>query len=161
MHPIHDIDVLLLLALSLASKRRPAELVEIMAAADLTQATTPPEAKWVEAFARLASHGLLSEVEGRYTLTPEAEIVMAGQPRQTDVAKRTFRIKEKLAAYTVSGEHAPVIVTAAQITAAILEQRKSGKDIAVNLLVPKPKPPQNARPGLRRTTGGKLGGRKR
>lgn len=161
MHPIHDVDVLLLLALALASKRRPAELVEIMAAADLTQANTPPEAKWVEAFARLATHGLLKEVEGRYTLTPEAELVMAGQPRQTDVAKRTFRIKEKLAAYTCTGAHAPVVVTVESITAALVEHRKAGKEIAVNLLVPKPRPPQNERPGLRRTSGGKLGGRKR
>ena len=37
MSPIHDVDVLLLLAVSLAAKRRPAEPVDIIAAIDLIQ----------------------------------------------------------------------------------------------------------------------------
>ena len=35
MHPVHDVDSLLILATALSSKRRPAELVEIVSAADL------------------------------------------------------------------------------------------------------------------------------
>jgi hypothetical protein len=41
MYPVHDVDALLLIATTLSSKRRPAELVEIIAAADLLQVAIP------------------------------------------------------------------------------------------------------------------------
>ena len=44
MHPIHDVDALLLLAIGLASKRRPAEPLEIVAAIDLIQGNFVREA---------------------------------------------------------------------------------------------------------------------
>ena len=57
--------ILLLLAIGLASKRRPAEPLEIVAAIDLIQGNIPAEAKLSEAIARLAVHGLIGEVDGR------------------------------------------------------------------------------------------------
>ena len=45
----------------LAAKRRPAELLEIMAAIDLIQGNIPNEEKLSEAFARLGQSGLLVE----------------------------------------------------------------------------------------------------
>ncbi len=139
MHPIHDVDVTLLLALSLASKRRSAELFEIMAAAELVHGTMPLEPKLAQAFARLATHGLIREAEGGYALTPEAEIIMAGGSRKADAAKRIMGIKEKLSAYTSQGEHASILVTVEQLSAAIKAYRASGAGAGRNLLVPKPK----------------------
>ena len=45
MHPILDSDALVLLATTLSAKRRPAELVEIIAAAELIVGSLPGEAK--------------------------------------------------------------------------------------------------------------------
>lgn len=155
MHPIHDVDVSLLLALSLCSKRRPADLTEVMAAADLILGTIPGEAKLSEAFARLSLHGLISGTEGAYSLTPDAEKVMAGQPRQTDLAKRVFRVKEKLSAYTPTEEYPALQVSAEAIGAAILAHRAAGALPVKNLLMPKPKAAVEKRPGWRKHPGGR------
>src|SRR3989338_8138939 len=104
MYPVHDVDAILLLAMSLAAKRRPAELVEIIAAADLTQGAIPSESKLVESFYRLSAYGLIREVEGGYTLTPDAQQMMAGQRKKADTEERIFGIKENLADYNLKGE---------------------------------------------------------
>ena len=59
MHPIHDHDPLLFLAVALAAKRRPAELVDVVAAIDLLQIAIPGEQRFIDSFARLAEAGLL------------------------------------------------------------------------------------------------------
>ncbi|MDD5298358.1 MAG: hypothetical protein PHU46_15755 [Rhodocyclaceae bacterium] len=146
MHPIHDVDVILLLALALSSKRRPAALFEIVAAADLIYGAIPSESKMIEGFSRLASHGLIVEAEGGYTLTADAQKIMAGGPRKPDTAKRIFAVKEKLSAYTPQGEHAPILLTAEQLSEAILAHRNSGVGAGRNLLVPKPKAEPTKRP---------------
>ena len=71
MHPVHDVDALLLLALGLSAKRRPAELVDIMAATDLIQEAIPADAKLIEAFERLSRHGLIVAVESGYRLAKQ------------------------------------------------------------------------------------------
>ncbi|MFZ4534676.1 hypothetical protein [Propionivibrio sp.] len=139
MHPVHDVDALLLLAVTLSSKRRPAVIVEIIAAADLIQGTVPSELKLVEAFHRLSMHGLICEEEGGFTLSPEAQKIMTGQPRKADALERIMSVKEKLAAYDPKGEHAPVLLTAKQLCTAILAHRKAEKAPGKNLLVPKVK----------------------
>lgn len=150
MHPVHDVDSLLLLATALSSKRRPAELVEIVAAVDLLNNNIPGEAKVVEAFARLAKHGLLCAADGGYALTPAAQAIVTGLPRKAETPERLFAIKDRLSLYTVKGEHAAVVLTAEQVTAAIQAHRAAEKTTAKNLLVPKPKPEaEAARPGQR------------
>lgn len=151
MYKIHDIDALLLLAMTLSSKRRPAELVEIMAAIDLLQGAIPSETKLSEAFPRLAAHGLISAVEGGFLLTPEAQEVMTGLPKKGEIEERIFRVKDKLSTYTPKGEHAPLQVPVAQVGAAILAHRASGAGAGKNLLMPKPKPvdQDKPRPGQR------------
>lgn len=151
MHPIHDVDVLLLLALALSSKRRPAELVEIVAAADVIQGVIPSELRLVDAFSRLAAHGLICEQDGGFTLTPEAQKIMAGSSRKADTEKRIASIKEKLAAYESTGECPPIQLTAKQVCTAILAHRDSSKITGKNLLVPKPKAAESntTRPGQR------------
>ena len=149
MHPIHDVDALLLLATALASKRRPADLVEIIAAADLIHGFIPFEAKLREAFSRLAAHGLIGAADDRFALTPDAQKIMAGQPKKADTTERIFWIKEKLSAYQPKGEHASIRLTAEQLIAAMAAHRASGKGAGRNLLMPKPKAAErdSQRPG--------------
>lgn len=151
MHPIHDVDALLLLATALSSKRRPAELVEIMAAADLIQGTIPTESKLVEAFARLSAHGLIDAQEGSFTLTAEAQKIITDLPKKAETAERLFGIKENLASYFSRGDQAPIELTEEQISVAIRAHRAAGKAAVKNLLMPKPKAAEgaNKRPGQR------------
>lgn len=150
MHPIHDFDALLILATALASKRRPAELVEIMAAADLIQPPIPTEAKLVEAFERLARHGLIcAEGEG-FALTADAQLIVGVYSKKADSAERLYTIKEKLSAYNATVGHAPVLLTVEQLTAAILAHRQAEAGNVKNLFVPKPKPEaEKKKPGQR------------
>lgn len=150
MHPVHDVDPLIILAIALASKRRPAELVDIVAAADLVNNNIPGEAKVVEAFERLSKHGLICEIDGGYALTAPAQKVVTGLPRKAEAAERLFAIKDNLSDYNVKGEHATVVLTAEQVTAAILAHRATEKLKVKNLLVAKPKPEAEVqRPGQR------------
>lgn len=150
MHPVHDFDALLILATALASKRRPAELVEIMAAADLLQSSIPTEAKLAEAFDRLARHGLLCAAGDGFALTPDAQelVVLPGKKAEADEC--LYVVKEKLSGYKVKGEFAPIILSLETLTAAIKAHRSAGEGAGKNLLVPKPKPEaEKARPGQR------------
>ncbi|MCX7148159.1 MAG: hypothetical protein NTY05_01925 [Rhodocyclales bacterium] len=141
MHPIHDVDVLLLMATALASKRRPAELVEIMAATDLMHGSIPLDVDMAAAFLRLSTHGLISEEAGCFTLTPDALEFMAGvrHKRKAEPAQRLLTVKQELAGYTPKGEGAAVRVATEQISAAILAHRVFLKAPGRNMLVPKPK----------------------
>ena len=141
MHPIHDVDVLLLMATALASKRRPAELVEIMAAADLLHGSIPLDVDLAAAFLRLSTHGLISEVEGRFTLTPDALEFMAGvrHKRKAEPAERLLAVKQQLADYTPKAEGTAIRLATEQIGAAILAHRVFLKGPGRNMLVPRPK----------------------
>ena len=143
MHPIHDVDVLLLLAIALSSKRRPAELVEILAAADLIQGAIPSQVKLGEAFSRLSSHGLIAEVEERFALTPDGQKIMAGQRRKADTPERSFAVKEKLSGYEVTGEHASILLTADQLAAAIAAHQAFVKVAGIKR--PEPKAPETSK----------------
>ena len=150
MIQIHDVDVLLLLATTLASKRRPAELVDIVAAVDLLQESMPAVGKMSESLARLAVSGLIAAAEGGIQLTPDAEKIMTGQRRKFDTAQRLFAIKEKLAEYNPARQFAPILVSTADLDAAIKAHTASAASAAKNLLVPKPKPAEELkRPGQR------------
>lgn len=139
MHPVHDVDALLLLAMALSSKRRPAELVEIMAAVDLIQGAIPAEAKLAEAFQRLAVHGLIGDEGGRFMLSADAQKIITGLPKKAEMAERVFDIKQRLAAHDAKGEHAAIVLTVEQLGAAIAAHRTSGQGAGQNLLMPKPK----------------------
>jgi hypothetical protein len=151
MQLIHDVDVLLLLALALSSKRRPAELSEIVAATDLLQGAVPSETRLVEAFARLGANGLVCEQEGGFLLTPEAQKIITGTSRKADTEQRMQSIRDKLSAYEPAGDHPPIKLAAKTVCAAILAHRDSAKITGKNMLVPKPKPADTngPRPGQR------------
>lgn len=152
MHPIHEVDALLLMALALSSKRRPAELLEIIAALDFFQGSVPSELRLVDAFDRLAANALISETEGCFSLTPEAQKIMASLPKKGETAERLCLIKEKLAAHTPNEEGAPVGLTTKQICAAILVHRAAGQSKVKNELMPKPQVTEDGAkgPGVRK-----------
>ena len=133
MYPIHEVDVLILLAVTIASKRRPAELLDVVAAVDLLQVAVPSETRLVEAFHRLSVHGLIREAEGGYK-------VMSGRvPKKADTVERMQVIRERLGDYIPGGGNVPVVVTPQQACAAILAQRAAAQVGGKNLLMPKPK----------------------
>ena len=152
MHPIHDVDSLLLLAIALSSKRRPGELVEMVAALDLIHGAIPPEPKLLESMQRLSVHGLIEAAGEGYTLSAEAQKIVAGQPKKAETEERVFNIKDKLSLYNPEERRAPVVIDAAQLAAAILAHKKLLSDSKRSLLVPKQKPPaDNGRgPGFKK-----------
>ncbi|NMG42956.1 hypothetical protein GPA22_04320 [Aromatoleum toluvorans] len=139
MHPLHDIDALLLLALALASKRRPAELVEAIAAVDLLHGAIPPEAKLADSFQRLSANGLICAEEGRFSLNAASQAIVTGLPKKADTAERIFEVRQRLGAHVAQGEQAAAVPTVEQLNAAILAHRASGQGAGKNLLMPKPK----------------------
>lgn len=150
MYPVHDADAILLLALSLAAKRRPAELAEIIAAIELTHDVIPPETKLSDSFYRLSEYGLICAQQGGYTLTPDAQQIIAGQRKKSDTQSRIYDIKENLADFHLNGEHAIILVTVEQLAAAIAQHQSIKKSPGKNLLAPKSKPVEDRRPGQRK-----------
>ncbi len=138
MYPAHDVDAILLLSLSVASKRRPADLLEIMTAIDLAQATIPSENKFSDAFARLSAYGLVVEVDGGYVLSADAQQMMTDQRKNDDTAKKMYRLKEHLADYHLNGEHVTILVNPDRLLAAIQAYQKA-KTTGRSWLMNKPK----------------------
>jgi hypothetical protein len=141
MHPVHDVDALLLLATALASKRRPAQLAEIMAAADLLQGSIPLDVDMAAAFLRLSTHGLIGEAAGGFTLTPQALELMAGvrYKKKAETPERLLAVRQELAGYTPKGEGVAIRLPTELVSAAILAHRTFLKSPGRNMLVPKPK----------------------
>jgi len=151
MYPVHDVDAILLLALSLAAKRRPAELVEIIAAAELTQGAIPSDAKLSDAFYRLSEYGLICAQDGGYTLTPDAQLMLTGHAKKALTPERIYDIKEHLSDFHLNGERAIILLTVEQIAEAIAAHQTAKKSTGRNLLIPKPKPAEDLkRPGQRK-----------
>lgn len=139
MRPVHDIDAIILMATTLASKRRPAELVEIVAAADLMQGSIPFIEKLDEAIRRLSASGLISETEGRFMLTAAGHTIMAKQPKKADTEQLLIAVKSTLAAHGPTEHFAPIAVPPEQLVAAIQAHKATRKAPGKNLLMPKPK----------------------
>ncbi len=140
MFPVHDVDAFLLLAMAHASKRRPAELVEIIAAGDLIQGAACSEQDLAEAFQRLSQNSLIIESEGGYTLTADAQQILTAKRRKTEAHERVSGIKEKLAAYIPQNEPSPTQVTEEQLKEAVLAYQRTRSLTVRSLLTPKPKP---------------------
>jgi len=85
MYPVYDDDAALLLSLTVAAKRRPAALDEIITALAMAQhGEIPAKSKLVDAFARMGVCGLITEAEGGYTLSAEGQAMMTGQRAKND-----------------------------------------------------------------------------
>jgi hypothetical protein len=150
-HPNHNVEALLLLAIALSSKRRPAELQEIIAAADLIEGLIPGQIRLRDAFSRLATRGLIVETEDNgFALTENALPLVADASKKDDLEQRLNRVKTNLAAYEHAGELPGLLVTPERFDLAILSHRAAAASKVKNLLIPKPKPDgQKSRPGQR------------
>lgn len=151
MNIIHDVDALLILAIALAAKRKPAELVDIIAASELLHAAIPGDAKLIESFARLGRYGMLHAVDGAYGLTPAAHSALAKLTRKDDADERLFSVKKILGEFTAQGETCAIDISAEALTAAIAAHRAAAKLTVKNLLMPKaPRQDDSGKgPGLR------------
>ena len=151
MQRVTDIDAVLLLAVARASKRRPAELSDLVAAAELVAGDMPDPGKLAEAAARLSTHGLLVAAEGGLALSAEAQQVLVGEPAKAEPAARIFWVRDQLSGLQVTAGHAAIELTARQIDDAIKVHRTAAAASSKNLLAPRPKPPEdNGRgPGFR------------
>ena len=132
-----DLDAVILMAITLSSKRRPAELVDIVAAADLIQGFVPFAEKLGTAIERLSVQGLIDLAQDGYTLTAAARDLMAKLPRKASQEDLIVAVKSSLAAWRPRTEHAPVLVGPAQLGAAI-RAHKAARQTGKNLLMPKP-----------------------
>lgn len=133
----HDLDAVILMAATLASKRRPAELVEIVAAADLILGFVPFAEKLGAAIERLSARGLIGMSEGDFTLTDAGREMMSKQPRKASQEEIIAALKNSLAARRPRTEHPPILLEPEQLGTAIRAHkatRKTGK----NVLMPKP-----------------------
>lgn len=141
MHPVHDVDALLLLATALASKRRPAQLAEVMAATDLLHGSIPLDVDLAAGFRRLAANDLISSVADGLCLTAAALKLMDSLPRRkAETDERLAALRDLLAGYTPRAEAATIPPTTEQLAAAILAHRTFLKGPGRNMLMPKPKP---------------------
>lgn len=140
MYPVHDVDAILLLSLSVAAKRRPAELIEVIAAIELAEVALPNETKLSDAFARLSAYGLIVEVEGGYALSEDAQKMLESQRKNDDTPKKIYRLKEHLADYHLKGEHQEIWVKGEDILAAVKAYRDAKKAEVKNMQITKPKP---------------------
>ena len=141
MRPDPDFDAIFLLAMSLAAKRRPAELVEVIAAIDLAQGAIPAAAKLSDAFYRLSQFGLVCAQDDGFTLTPYALNILSGQKKSAKDEVRLLAIKEGLAECRVKSAPVLIELKATQITEAI-QEHKASKDSALKNMLAKPKPPE-------------------
>ncbi|GAB2182248.1 hypothetical protein DLREEDagrD3_24710 [Denitratisoma sp. agr-D3] len=137
MHPTHDVDVVILMATTLCSKRRPARLDEIVAAADMIQGFIPYESKLHGAFIRLSTHGLICAAGDGYTLTPAAQTLLASLPRKGSTEEHIALLKEKVVAYYPYRQQEAIELTAAQITDALVAHKAVKKTPGDNMLMPK------------------------
>lgn len=140
MRPVQDIDAVILMATALASKRRAAELVEIVAAADLIQGMIPFADKLGDAIQRLSAAGLIIAADDGFTLAPAAQEIMGKPPKKATTEDRLIAIKHDLASYNPGQQCAAILLGAEQLVAAIRAHKSSRKASGQNLLMPKPKP---------------------
>ena len=140
MHPVHEIDAVLILSLSIVAKRRPADLVEIVTATSLTQDTLPAAPLLSGAFARLSACGLVVGIDDSYTLSADAQEMLASQRKNDDNDKKLSRLMEHLARYKCKGEHPALPVSPEQLLVAINEVRTTRNSPGKSLLTSKPRP---------------------
>ena len=132
-------------------------MVEIVAAADLLDGGVGSEARWAEAFRRFATHDLIVEVDGRYTLTAAGLQLVDRLPKKADTAERIFLLREKLAEYEPAEKTPSIVMQEEQVAEAVRAHQASKSVGGQNLLMPKAKPAEedaSSRRGPARRPGG-------
>lgn len=130
-------DAAILLAATMSSKRRPAELVEIVAAADLILGSIPFAERLGAAIERLSALGLIGMSERGFTLTDAGLEMMSKQPRKASQEDILAAIETSLAAWRPRVEHPPVRLEPEQLGAAI-RAHKATRKTGNNVLMPRP-----------------------
>jgi hypothetical protein len=141
MRPEHDFDATLLLALSLAAKRRPAELVEIVAAFDLVRHDIPLPAKFIDGFYRLSQFGLVIAQDGGFTLSPYAMNIVSGHKKSATHEERILAIKQSLTECRVKKDHVLIELPLEPVALAVRAHRAAKSDTVKNITL-KPKLPE-------------------
>lgn len=139
MYPVYDIDAAVLLGVALSAKRRPARLVEVMAAADMLQGFIPFETKLGDALFRLSIHGLVDAAEDGYVLTEVGQELAAEVPNKDDPADRIARMKDLLVDFRARATYAGIEMTSEQYRQALVEHQADKTNGGRNVLMPKPK----------------------
>ena len=140
MPPVHDVDAILILSLSVAAKRRPADLVEIVTAISLAQGAIPAAPLISDAFARLSACGLIVGIDGGYTLSADAQEMLASRRKRDDNQKMLSGIMEHLTKYKCKDAHPSIPVSEEQLLVAVKASRAAGNGPVRSLLASKPKP---------------------
>ncbi len=141
MRSDHDFDAPFLLALSLAAKRRPATLLEIVSAFDLVSGDIPVAARFAEAFYRCSQFGLVIAQDGGYTLSPYALNIVSGHKKNATYASRILAIKQSLAECRLKKDHVLIELPLEQLAPVVREYRASKSDAIRNISL-KPKLPE-------------------
>ena len=136
-----DFDAPLLLALSLAAKRRPANLVEVVAAFDLVHSNIPLPAQFIDAFHRLSQFGLVVTQDGGYTLSPYALNIVSGHKKNATHETRILAIQQNLAECRMKKDHVLIQLQLEQMAPAVREHRASKSEPVKNITL-KPKLPE-------------------
>lgn len=139
MRLLPDVDVVILMATAISSKRRPAALAEIVAAADLLQGFIPYPDKLGDSIKRLSSAGLVDAVADGFALTPAAEKMVAALPKRAETEERLAALRTSLADHAPKTECAAIALTAEQLAAAIKSHEATKKSSGQNMAMPKPK----------------------
>jgi len=125
MHPVHDVDALLLLATTLASKRRPAQLAEVMAATDLLQGSIPLDVDLAAGFRRLAANDLIGgEADGLGL----AALVKSGQVSPAELLEAAIARYHTNAVSTVE-----VLQELIEIAKEVRAARKRGDEVLIEI----------------------------
>ena len=132
-----DIEAGMLMAVTLASKRRPAQLLEVVAAADLILGFVPYPDKLGNAIERLSARGLIALADEGFTLTEAGRAIMSRQPRKGSQDDLIAAAKGQLAAWRPQGAQAPVVLDLVQLGTAV-RAHKATRKTGRNLLMPKP-----------------------
>lgn len=140
MPPFEDLDALMLLAMMLAAKRRPAALTEVIAALDLLEGGLPPQVQIGKSFARLSEAGLLREQEGGFALNAAAESLLTGLKKKSDTMARIKVLRERLANHTQEVPATPIALTPKALGDAVLAFRTAEKSSKHTLLAERPQP---------------------
>lgn len=140
MPPFEDLDALMLLAMMLAAKRRPAALNEVIAALDLLEGGLPPQVQIGKSFARLSEAGLLQEQEGGFALNAAAESLLTGLKKKSDTMARIKVLRERLANHTQEVPATPIALTPKALGDAVLAFRTAEKSSKHTLLAERPRP---------------------
>jgi hypothetical protein len=133
-----DLDAVILMATALSSKRRPAQLLEIVAAADLIQGFVPFPDKLGMAIERLSRLGLVCTAEDGFALTDIAQDIMARQPKKASQEDLVAAVKSSLGGLRPRTGIPPIQLELELLGAAVRAHKAARKAPGKNMLMPKP-----------------------